>query len=87
MQAYDANDLVYARTRDFIVDEIIQNGGLSAAYGTFRAFDLPKLPRSRSNKFAPIALRLADYLDRGPTPFQRDRGCLLSTGCSGRSNR
>src|SRR5262249_39071919 len=31
----------------------------SAGYGTFQAFDLPKLPRTRSNQVAPIALRLA----------------------------
>src|SRR5262249_8266677 len=55
----DASDLVYARTRDFIVDEIIPDVVSSAGYGTFQAFDLPKLPRTRSNQFAPIALRLA----------------------------
>jgi tetratricopeptide (TPR) repeat protein len=55
----DANALVYVRTRDFIVDEIIPEVGSSTGYGTFQAFDLPKLPRTRSNRFAPIALRLA----------------------------
>jgi hypothetical protein len=55
----DASDLVYIRTRDFIADEIVPDVGLSAGYGTFQACDLPKLPRSRSNQVAPIALRLA----------------------------
>ena len=55
----DANALVYVRTRDFIVDEIIPDVGSSAGYGTFQAADLPKLPRSRSHQVAPIALRLA----------------------------
>ena len=58
----DTNDLVYTRTRDFIVDEIIQDDGLGATHGTFRVFDLPKLPRSRFNNFAPITLRLAALL-------------------------
>jgi tetratricopeptide (TPR) repeat protein len=55
----DVSDLVYARTRDFIVDEVIPDVGSSAGYGTFQTSDLPKLPPSRPNKFAPIALRLA----------------------------
>jgi tetratricopeptide (TPR) repeat protein len=55
----DINDLVYLRTRDFIVDEIISDAGSSAGYGALQASELPKLPRSRSNQFAPIALRLA----------------------------
>jgi tetratricopeptide (TPR) repeat protein len=55
----DASDLVYTRTRDFIVDEIIPGVGPSAGYGTFQAYELPQLPRSRSNQIAPIALRLA----------------------------
>ena len=55
----DTNALVYVRTRDFIVDEIILDVGSSAGYGTFQAYDLPQLPRSRSNQVAPIALRLA----------------------------
>jgi len=55
----DATALIYIRTRDFIVDAIIPDVGSSAGYGTFQAFDLPKLPRTRSNLFAPIALRLA----------------------------
>jgi hypothetical protein len=41
----DASDLVYTRTRDFIVDEIIPDVGSSAGYGTFQAYDLPPLPR------------------------------------------
>jgi len=45
----DANALVYVRTRDFIVDEIIPYGCSSARYGKFQAVDLPKLPRSRSH--------------------------------------
>ena len=55
----DANDLVYLRTRDFISDEIIPGVGSSAGYGTFQDSDLPNLPRSRSNRLVPIALRLA----------------------------
>ncbi len=55
----DVSDLVYIRTRDFIADEIVPDVGLSAGYGTFQPSDLPKLPRSRSNQVAPIALRLA----------------------------
>ncbi|MFG3596467.1 esterase/lipase family protein [Bradyrhizobium sp. RDI18] len=55
----DFSNLVYIRTRDFIVDEIVPDVGLSAGYGTFQASDLPTLPHSRSSKFAPIALRLA----------------------------
>jgi tetratricopeptide (TPR) repeat protein len=55
----DVSDLVYTRTRDFIVDEIIPHASSSGGYGSFQAFDLPQLPRSRSKRFAPIALRLA----------------------------
>jgi hypothetical protein len=55
----DASDLVYVRTRDFIVDEIIPDVGSSTNYGTFQVADLPKLPRLRSHRFAPGALRLA----------------------------
>ena len=55
----DVSDLVYIRTRDFLVDETIPGAGSSAGYGAFQVSDLPKLPRSRSNNFAPIALRLA----------------------------
>jgi hypothetical protein len=47
----NVSDLVYIRTRDFITDEIITDVGSSAGYGTFQVFDLPKLPRSRSNRF------------------------------------
>jgi tetratricopeptide (TPR) repeat protein len=52
-------DLVYTRTRDFIADEIVPDSGTSASCGAFQTFDLPKLPRSRSNNFVPIGLRLA----------------------------
>ena len=66
----DANDLVYLRTRDFIVNEIIPNVGSSAGYGTFQASGLPQLPRSRSKQFAPIALRLALILIVGLLLFK-----------------
>jgi pimeloyl-ACP methyl ester carboxylesterase len=55
----DVSDLVYSRTRDFVADEIVADVGSRVDYGPFRASDLPKLPYSRSSKFAPIALRLA----------------------------
>src|SRR5262245_55781155 len=55
----DANALLYIRTRDFIVDEIIPDVGSSAGYGTLQTYDLPQLPPPRSNKFAPIGVRLA----------------------------
>jgi tetratricopeptide (TPR) repeat protein len=66
----DANDLVYLRTRDFIVNEIIPNVGSSAGYGTFQASVLPQLPRSRSKQFAPLALRLALILIVGLLLFK-----------------
>jgi len=66
----DVSDLVYTRTRDFVVDEIIQTSDLSGNYGTFLACDLPELPRTRSSKFAPIALRLAFLLIVGLVTFK-----------------
>ena len=66
----DANDLVYLRTRDFIVNEIIPDVGSSAGYGSFQASVLPQLPRSRSKQFAPIALRLALILIVGLLLFK-----------------
>jgi hypothetical protein len=66
----DASDLVYIRTRDFIVDEIVQGVNPSTACGAFRTLSLPTLPRSRSNKFVPILVRLAVLLIVGLIIFK-----------------
>ena len=55
----DSNDLVYARTRDFLVDKILTGHGSFAAGAVRLRLDLPILPRSPSNPFVPIAIRLA----------------------------
>jgi tetratricopeptide (TPR) repeat protein len=55
----DDGDLVYAGTRDFIIDEIVSGEASAADCGSLRRFDLPPLPRSRSRPLAPIAVRLA----------------------------
>jgi tetratricopeptide (TPR) repeat protein len=73
----DAGDLVYARTRDFIVDEIIQDETSSAACGSFRRFDLPALPRSRPGKFVPIAVRPAVLLIIGLVAFKGVQALLF----------
>jgi pimeloyl-ACP methyl ester carboxylesterase len=66
----EVSDLVFSRTRDFIVDEIIQKSDLSGNYGAFLACDIPTLPRTRSTKFAPVALRLAFLLIVGLVTFK-----------------
>jgi tetratricopeptide (TPR) repeat protein len=53
----DASDLVYSRTRTFVVDTIGPDTGED--HGSLQALDLPPLPRQRSNRIVPIALRLA----------------------------
>jgi hypothetical protein len=58
----DDGDLVYARTRDFIVDEIIPSETSNTAFGSLRRPDLPSLPRTRSRNLAPVAVRLAVLL-------------------------
>jgi len=66
----DAGDLLYTRTRDFIVDEILRDVNPGTACGAFQALDLPTLPRSRSNKFVPIVVRLAVLLIVGLIVFK-----------------
>jgi pimeloyl-ACP methyl ester carboxylesterase len=66
----DASDLVYARSRDFIVDEIVYDVNASKAFGAFRTLDLPALPRSQSTKFLPIAVRVAVLLIVGLIVFK-----------------
>src|SRR5262245_50148641 len=72
-----AHDLVYARTRDSIVDETIQDGGAGTTYGALRVLDLPKLPHSRSNNFAPIALRVAVLLIVGLVTYKGIQALLF----------
>ena len=55
----DSNDLVYTRTRDFLVDKILTGHGSHGAGAVRLRLDLPTLSRSRSNWFVPIAMRLA----------------------------
>lgn len=59
----DADDLVYSRTRDFIVETIGPDTGED--HGALQALDLPPLPQQRSNRIVPIALRLAVILVLG----------------------
>jgi tetratricopeptide (TPR) repeat protein len=73
----DASDLVYVRTRDFIVDEIVQDRNFSTACRSFRRFDLPTLPRSRSSKLGPIAVRLAVLLILGLIAFKGVQALLF----------
>jgi hypothetical protein len=44
----DRGDLVYARTRDFIVDEIVPGETPGAVFGSLRYLHLPVLPRLKS---------------------------------------
>ena len=83
----DVSDLVYIRTRDFIADEIAPDVGLSAGYGTFQASDLLQIAAFTIEQVRTHRAAVGDYLDRGLTLVQRNRGSFLSTGCSGRSNR
>ena len=70
-----ARDLVYSRTRDFIADTIGSETGRD--HGTLQAFDLPPLPRQRSNRMLPIALRLAVLLIFGFVLFTGVRQLLF----------
>jgi hypothetical protein len=73
----DDRDLVYARTRDFIVDEIVPGEMLNAAFGSLRRPDLPPLPRSRSHNLAPVAVRLAVLLIAGLIAFKGAQALLF----------
>jgi len=73
----DASDLVYARTRDFIVEEVVQDKTSSTACGSLRRFDLPTLPHSRSRKFAPIVVRVAVLLIIGLIAFKGVQALLF----------
>ena len=55
----DANDLVYARTRDFLAGNILTDRGPHDDGAKRLQFDLPPLSRSRSIQVLPIAVRLA----------------------------
>jgi hypothetical protein len=58
----DPGDLVYVRTRDFFTDQILQNTTAGWTFGLHRTFDLPAPPRSRSNRLAPVAIRIGGVL-------------------------
>jgi tetratricopeptide (TPR) repeat protein len=73
----DDGDLVYARTRDFIMDEIVPGDPPGTAWGTPRRLDLPALPRSRSWQVAPIAVRLAVLLIIGLVAFKGVQALLF----------
>jgi pimeloyl-ACP methyl ester carboxylesterase len=81
----DESDLVYARTRDFIVDEIVpsQAWGISRRFdhpplrGDLRQFALPPLRRSRPHNFAPIAVRVSVLLIVGLIAFKGMQALLF----------
>jgi pimeloyl-ACP methyl ester carboxylesterase len=73
----DDGELVYARTRDFIADEIVPGDVSGAAFGSLRRPDLPTLPRSRSHKLAPVAVRLAVLLIVGFIAFKGVQALLF----------
>jgi hypothetical protein len=55
----DAGDLVYAVTRDFIVDEVVLGAAPGAAWGALRRPVLPAPPRSRSRDVFQHRCRMA----------------------------
>jgi tetratricopeptide (TPR) repeat protein len=73
----DEGDLVYARTRDFIVEEIVPGETSGADFGSLRRLGLPALPRSRSRNIAPIAVRLAVLLIVGLIGFKGVQALLF----------
>jgi pimeloyl-ACP methyl ester carboxylesterase len=73
----DDGDLVYTRTRDFIVDEIVPAETSNAAFGSLRRPDLPPLPRPRSRNLAPVAVRLAVLLIVGLIAFKSVQALLF----------
>ena len=83
----DVSDLVYIRTRDFIADEIIPDVGSSAGYGDVSGFRSAQIAAFTIEQVRTHRAAVGDYLDRGLTLLQRDRGSLLPTGCSGQSKR
>jgi len=79
----DASDLVYARTRDFVVDEITPRAGSSVGYGTCQVCDLPNIRHARSKNFAPIALRLVIILIAGLIAFKGVQSLFFPTDVLG----
>jgi hypothetical protein len=73
----DDGNLVYARTRDFIADEIVPGETSDAAFGSLRRLDLPPLPRSRSRSLAPVVVRLAVLLIVGLIAFKGVQALLF----------
>lgn len=61
----DLKHLVYARTRDFILDEIFQGTLSGRTYGRFKALELPKVRRARSQQFLAIVARLIFLIGLG----------------------
>jgi tetratricopeptide (TPR) repeat protein len=71
------DDLVYARTRDFIVDEIVPGETSGAAFGVMRRLELPTLPHSQWRNLAPVAVRLAVLLILGLVAFKGVQALLF----------
>ncbi len=74
----DARDLVYSRTRDFVADTIGSETGSGRDHGALQAFELPALPRQRSNRIVPIVLRLAVLANFGSCLLHRPARTRLS---------